>query len=326
MARSRNQITTGRIGGVVYDLRHWKLTLFVAIVWGLPRLVCRVVSGRNLIGGGRDTDATFLRAAYGVRGSWWGNQRGVLRAGVRLLALVLFALWFNHPAVAYIGLGVTAVVVGYRFYRHFQRVVHEKLMLRPVWPAVAGIIGVPVEEPPSRWLDIPRSMAGQEPPADARIMVGLRAADNDDERRVRDLVQLFTQRFGARHVGTVDYAARLVSLRRRPAEPRIWPAVAAVLGVSPDDLADDWLTMPDNFEPGAQVHVRLPDDVVDDTPLTDDLKRVVSQNFTGEWTARAIRGERERAVVVTRKAPAPKPPKRVDWASYTPPSAHQEVN
>lgn len=337
MARTRNQLTTGRIGGLVYDLRHWKLTLLVAVVVGIPRLVFRVLSGRNLIGGGRTTDATFFRTAYDTRGSWWGNQRGIVRAVARLALLALAVLWFSYPTLAYVALGLVIVVVGYRSYRRWQEVRHEKTLLRPVWPAVAGIIGVPAEEPPSRWLDIPRTMATDDPAPDARIVVGLRAADADDERRVQDLMQLFTQRFGARHIGDVDYAARLVYLRRRPAEPRIWPAVATVLGVSPDDLADNWLTVPDDLSPGAKVRVRLPDDCVDDTPFADDLKRVVNQNFTGDWSVRTERGERERAVVLTRKAPAPKPPKRVDWDSYAPPvptplptppplPAHPEVN
>src|SRR4051794_19789000 len=131
MARSRNQITTGRIGGGGYDLRHWKLTLFVAVVWGLPRLVCRVVSGRNLVGGGRAPAALSRRAACGVRGWGGGNPRGVWGAGGPLPALVLFGLCFTPPVAASVGWGVAVFFGGSPFYRHYQRVVHEKLMLRP---------------------------------------------------------------------------------------------------------------------------------------------------------------------------------------------------
>lgn len=322
---SSNPITTGRIGRRVYDLRHWKLTLFVAVVIGIPTLVFRVLSGRNLMRGGRSTDATFFHSARETRKNWWDDLSGAARAGVRLLVVVGVWLWFVASTVVYILAGIELVVVVCVAVRKYRERQHEKMVLRPVWPAVAGIIGIPEDQPPTRWLDIPRSMVDDPTADDAEITVGLRAADAEDERRVAALVQLFDQRFGVPHYGSVDYARRLVHLRVRPDEPTIWPAVASVLGVNPACLASEWLHVSDNpHANGAQIFVHLPVEVIDDGPLADDLRTLIRQRFSGEWVV--VPNRETRCVVLTRKAPEPEPPTSVDFFTFEAAEHTQGVN
>jgi hypothetical protein len=331
---SRNPITTGRIGRTVYDIRHWKITLVVFLFVGIPTLVFRVLSGRNIFGGGRSTDARFFRRAVSVRKGWWNDLPGISRAALRLAVITGLWLWFVAPWLVITLASLELVVVGLSCWRRFRDKLHEKTVLRPVWPAVAGIIGIPESEPPSRWLDIPRQVEADV--TEWEITVGLRAADAEDERRVRDLVTLFNQRYqGVPHYGWVDYAARLVHIRVRPPESPIWPAVANVLGVSSAALAKDWITVdPEAYgdKPGATVHVDLPPDAVNYAPFSSDLSRVVNQNFAGEWTSHVYRadftkGARARArVVLTRKAPAPKPPAFVDFLAEHPDYRRQEAN
>jgi hypothetical protein len=319
---SHNPITTGRIGRVVYDLRHWKLTLAVAVFIMLPTLVFRFLLGRDFKGGGRTTDATFFHGARDIRRGWWANQAGAARTAIRLAVVAVLWLWFAAPALAIV-VGCLALVAGvWRAVRYYQALMHEKRVLRPVWPAVAGIIGVPETAPCRRWLDIPRDMADN---PDAEIVVGLRAADADDERRVAALVQLFDQRFGGPYMGAVDYARRLVHIRERPAEPAIWPAVAAILGVHPAEPAGYWCRV-DLDSDNPTVWVRLPDTVINDEPLTANLKILVNQRFAGEWVSHANR--QERYVLLSRKKPRPEPPTTVDYfADFHPdPDQQQGVN
>lgn len=317
-----NPITTGRIGRTVYDLRHWKQTLAVLLIVGLPLLVFRFLSGRNLVRGGRSTDATFLRGARSVRKGWWNDQSGAARAGLRLAVIAGLWLWTVAPTVVYILLALELVVVVLSAHRKYREQQHVKRVLRPVWPAVAGIIGIPESESPSRWLDIPRAILDDPTAPDAELTVGLRAADADDERRVAALVQLFDQRFGVAHHGQVDYARRLVHVRVRPEEPAVWPAVANVLGVPVSDLASAWLQVPaDPGTPGSRIVIKLPSDVVNADPIAKDLKALVNQRFVGEWSSTVLRVDQ--AVVLTHKAPTPEPPKRVDFFEHM---AREEAN
>jgi hypothetical protein len=315
----RNPLTTGRIGRVVYGLRHWKLTLFVAVVIYLPLLVTRFVVGRDLRGG-RTTDAVFVRGARDVRAGWWANQAGAVRAALRIAVVAAVLLWWvNRPLVIVVGC-LALVVVVWRVVLHYLALWHERTVLKPVWPAVAGIIGVPDTTPPRQWLDIPHNMA-KDP--DAEIVVGLRSADADDERRVAALVQLFDQRFGGPFMGAVDYARRLVHIRPRPDEPNIWPAVASILGVDPAELAANWCEVDvDPDSDSGKVRVRIPATTINQDPLIAALKTLVSQRFGGEWAAKSNRVER--FVDLHRKRPIPDPPKFVDFLADI--EAPQEVN
>jgi hypothetical protein len=329
---ARTTITAGRVQSLAYGVRHWKTTLFVALVVMPVTVMFRFISGRNLIRGGRSTDATFFHGAREVRRGWWSDKPGAARAAIRLCGVAALLLWFIEPLVVYVLLALEAVVlvcVGVRRYREQQ---HEKKVLRPVWPAVAGIIGIPASQPPTRWLDIPHNFLDDPAavPADEpapEIAVGLLAADTDDERRVRALVQLFDQRFGCRHHGTVDYARRLVRIRRRPAEPYCWIAISNVLGLPSSELAVDWLEMPSNpAEPGSRISVRLPADVVNNVPIRDELGRVIDQQFPGEWASKVVRATDTAPafVVLTHKHPPKKPPTYVDFLAEHP--DYQETN
>jgi hypothetical protein len=322
---SDNPLTTARINRTVYDLRHWKLTL---LVWFLF-LIGRFVSGRNLRGGGRTTDARFVRGARRVHGTWYNRLPGAARLGIRCAVLGLLPLWLwgGTPWL------IAALVVGSALLvwvglRQLAEERHLDRNVRPVWPAVAGIIGVDAEDNPSAWLDVP----GDLDLPGAEIVVGLRAADAEDERRVAHLVTLFTQRLGVAMAATVDYAGRTVHLFRRPPEPAIWPAVADILGVPASDLAGDWLALdPGRHDDGtprppadfddkknltATVAVRLPDDLVDDEPVTESLKVLCNQRFAGDWLVKTDR--QKRRATLRRKPPEPVPPKRVDLLAEYP--------
>lgn len=305
MATTRNNpITTGKINGIVYDLRHWKWTLFVLLTYWPVVLLCRLVSGRNMWGGGRTTDATFLRGARVVRRGWWADLSGAARAALRLAVIAAVVVWFRAPNLV-IGVGVVAlVVVGWLGFRRFQAWHHERTVLAPVWPAVAGIIGISEDEPPARWLDIPRDMATTDPatppPLDSMISVGLRPADADDEHRVDALVQLFDQRFGRSHIGVVDYAKRLVFIHTRPAEPDEWPAVAAAIGVRPSAPAADWLKIPADPTTNPIV-VQLRADVRDDEQAAERLVTLFDQRHNTPHVADI---DHARRLVLVRLRPA----------------------
>jgi hypothetical protein len=305
---SNNPLTTARINRIVYDLRHWKITLVVGTVF----LVTRFVVGRDLRGG-RKTDATFFRRARLVRGRWWASAPGWQRAGIRFAALGGVWLWFTHPVVVVVLAVLGAAGAGWRGMRAWRTRRHEKRVLEPLWGAVAGIIGVPADEPPRAWLNIPKDMNAPGAP----ITVGLLAADSKDDQRVNHLLILFSQRFGREFVADVDYARRLVHLHYRPEEPAIWTPVARILGVDPGELADDWLTMPAAIEADtAAIVVSLPDHVVDDEPLADNLETLVNQRFRGRWAAHPDRARRQ--IVMRRKRPIPEPPTRVDFLAELP--------
>lgn len=327
MTRHRFQ-AFGGLTGLAYSVKHhWKSILVMSIVVGIPVMVFRVLSGRNLIGGGRTTDATFFRRAVSVRKGWWNDLPGYARAGLRCAVIAGFFLWFVVPELVIVLLCLELVVAGLSSWRRVRELMHEKTVLRPVWPAVAGIIGIPETEPPSRWLDIPANYTADPTAPDAEITVGLRPADADDERRVRDLVTLFDQRFGVRHHGRVDYAARLVHIRVRPPEPYCWPAVANVLGVPAAELADDWMTVPDNAdEPGARITVTLPADVVNNVPIREELNRTINQQFPGEWSSKVVpaTAQAPALVVLTHKHPPATPPTHVDFLAEHP--DYQEMN
>lgn len=326
---SGNPITTARIGQRVYDIRHWKLTVVVFFLYWVPLFVGRVLSGRNLRGGGRTTDATFFRGANSHPRGWWNNLPGVVRAAVRLAVVGGVVLWVvgYRPVVVTAGV-LLLVVVGWRVVVAWLARLHEKRVLRPVWPAVAGIIGAPADERPSKWLDIPPAHTDPHNTApDPAIAVMLRAADADDERRIAALVQLFEQRFSRRYVGSVDYAARVGMVSTRPAEPPVWPAVAAVVGVPATVMAHQWLVVDDDTTtPGAVMRVRLPDDVIDETDILSDLTKVAQQRFGGEWACVVKVAEWPlvdgmgpvRQVVVSRKKPPPAPPAFVDFLAEHP--------
>lgn len=307
---SHNPLTTARINRAVYDLRHWKITLLVGTVF----VLFRFLSGRDLRGG-RKTDATFFRGARAVRGGWWASAPGSVRMLVRFAAIGLLWLWTVNRTLVVVLAIAGAGVGAWLLVRAIRVRQHERRVLAPLWGAVAGIIGVPVNEPPRAWLSVPADLSQD----GAEIVVGLLAADSKDDQRVNHLLILFSQRFGHPFVARVDYARRLVHLRFRPDEPQLWPPVAEVLGVGDGELAADWLTMPDDIEvETAAIIVRLPDDVIDDEPVTDRLRTLVNQRFRGEWVSKTER-ERRR-VVLTRKRPEPEPPKTVDWLTYQEPS------
>lgn len=314
------------ITGVAYAWKHhWKAIILTGIVVVPVLVVWRVLSGRNIIGGGRSTDATFLRPAVSVRKGWWNDRPGYQRAGLRCAAVAGLWLWTVAPVVVYVLLAFELVVLGLSASRRIQESIHERTVLRPLWPAVAGIIGIPESEPPARWMDIPRNYQADPTADDAEITVGLRAADADDERRVHDLVTLFDQRFSLRHHGRVDYAARLVHIRTRPQEPAIWPAVANILGVPAAALAKDWLDVePEAYgkEPGAKVRITIPADAVSYAPFSSDLSRLVNQAFEGDWSARVYRADFTKGtparVVLTRQAPPATPPNFVDFLAEHP--------
>jgi len=316
---SDNPLTTARINRTVYDLRHWKLTLFVA----LCALVFRFLSGRDMrrtertSRKGRTTDASYFRAASRRPAGWWANLPGIARAWIRLGVLGLLPLWawagwvpVALIAAAGTGLMVLAGVRQLRDERHLDRHV------RPVWPAVAGVIGVDVEDNPSAWVDVPADITDP----DAEITVGLRAADNDDEKRLAHLVTLFSQRLGVDLAGRIDYAGRMVHLRLRPDEPATWPAVADIIGVPPAELACDWMTVTgdpsDKKDTAATIVVRLPNDIVDDEPITESLKTLFNQRCAGEWLIKTDR--QARTATSFRKPPTPVPPKRVDLLAEFP--------
>lgn len=324
---SNNPLTTARINRTVYDLRHWKLTLFVGTVF----VVTRFVVGRDLRGG-RKTDATFFRRARRVRGRWWASAPGWQRSGIRWGAVFLVWLWFTNPVVVVVLAVVGVAFAVWRGVRVWRTRRHEKRVLDPLWGAVAGIIGVPVDEPARAWLNIPADMNAE----GATIVVGLLAADSKDDQRVNHLLILFSQRFGREFVADVDYARRLVHFHYRPGEPPIWPAVARILGVDPGELADDWMTMPADpsvldLTPAqiakvapeelvkvetASVTVSLPIDVVDDGPIVDALETLANQRFRGDWEA--VPDRARRYVVLRRKKRIPEPPTRVDFLAEYP--------
>lgn len=317
------------ITGVAYAWKHhWKAIILTGLVVFPLLFVWRLLSGRNLFGGGRTTDATFTRGARSVRKGWWNDLPGVVRAGFRIAVIAGLLLWFVAPALVIAMVVLELLVTVASVVRRVRERRHERHVLRPVWPAVAGIIGVPDTEPPARWLDIPSTYRDNPTHPDAEITVGLRAADADDERRVRDLVTLFSQRNSVAHYGRVDYASRLVHIRARPVEPYCWPAVANVLGVDSGALAQEWVTVPDDINPGAQIVVTLPSDVVNNVPIRDELARVINQQFPGEWSSRVDRATdtTPARVVLTRKAPPPTPPNFVDFLAEHPDYQQQEAN
>lgn len=318
---------SARVAGAVYYLRHPSALLLFLVMWvavTVPTLVLRFFTGANLWGGGRSTDATFLRRAVSVRKGWWNNQSGIARAALRCCGIAVLWLYSVAPWAVYILAAFEAVVLVLSTIRRVRERMHEKAVVRPIWPAVAGIIGIPESEPPARWLDIPPLVITDPANPDAEITVGLRAADADDDRRVAHLVALFDQRFGVAHHGTVDYATRLVHIRVRTAEPYCWPAVANILGLDAShQLAEHWLDVPDNLEPGAVIAVNIPQDVVNVTPLASALQTLVQQQFPGDWTAKsqpAVWGAEPRParVLLTRKHPKPRPPKFVDFLGEHP--------
>jgi hypothetical protein len=322
-----------RIGAASYYLRHPKALVLFVVMWvivAVPTLLWRTITGQNLFGGGRSTDATFTRRAVSTRKGWWNNLPGVKRAALRCCGVAVLWLWTIAPVVVYILLGLELVVVALSTARRLKEELHERRMLRPVWPAVAGIIGIPEVEPPSRWLDIPESMRTDPTAPDAEITVGLRAADADDERRVEHLVALFDQRFGVPHHGTVDYAARLVHIRVRQPEPYCWPAVANILGLDASrELAGNWLDIPDELDAGAVITVYIPQDAVSITPFSTALTTLINQQFKGEWAAKVepaqlVPQPRPACVRLIRKAPKPTPPKFVDFLAEHP--DYQEAN
>jgi hypothetical protein len=302
-------------------------------------LASRFVSGRDVFTGGRSTDATFLKPARAVRKSWWSDKRGISRAAVRFT--VIAALWALTvvPVVVCILLGLECVVLALVAVRKYRERQYEKKVLLPIWPAIAGIIGIPDTQPASRWVDIPpeahttadcpttdptadpTTEPASEPTDKHDITVGLLSADTNDERRVRDLVKLFDQRFGIRHYGYVDYAKRLVHLRPRPAEPRYWPAVAQALGVPEEDLARDWMHVgywrnsPDEDWKVKHVEVTVPVDTLLDSVKTN-LKVVLADHLDGQWNLAA--NKPARTVTATPKPPEPTPPESVGLFSEHP--------
>jgi hypothetical protein len=134
------------------------------------------------------------------------------------------------------------------------------------------------------------------------------------------LVVLFSQRLGVRLAGQIDYAGRMVHLRQRPDEPVTWPAVADIIGVPPEELASEWMTVTGDptakADMAAKVEVRLPDDIVDDEPITESLKVLHNQRCAGEWLIKTDR--QARTATLFRKPPTPTPPKRVDLLAEFP--------
>jgi DNA translocase FtsK/SpoIIIE-like protein len=306
---SHNPTTTAKVNGIVYDIRHWKLTLAVLVFVTLPLLVFRILLGRDLRGG-RTTDATFFRSARQVRGHWWASVAGWKRAAVRIAALTAAWLWFAARGAFIAVVVVGLLLLAWFGWRRWKAYRYEKNVLRPVWPAVAGIIGIPEIEPPAAWLDVQPDKA---PTGSPYIVVGLREADADDHRRIDDLIRLFNQRYGVPHTGHVDYANRLAKLVLRPAEPDVWPAVARILGVGHAELACDWLELPDDLEAdGAQIAVRLPADTMDDAIRAGELQKLFGQRSSAKW--RPTIDHITRTVTFRH---IPKPPGHVAFADYS---------
>lgn len=317
------------ITGVAYAWKHhWKAIVATGLLVFPVLFVWRLLSGRNLLGGGRSTDATFIQGARSVRKGWWNDMPGAGRAGFRIAVIAGIALWFVVPTLVVVLVTLELLVTAASVARRLRDRKHERTILRPVWPAVAGIIGVPDTEPPARWLDIPRTYVADPTGPDAEITVGLRSADADDERRVRDLVVLFSQRTRVPHFGRVDYASRLVHIQARPIEPYCWPAIANVLGVESSALAEEWMTVPDDIDPGAKIVITLPSDVVNNVPIRDECARVINQQFPGEWSSAVERAtdEAPARVVLTRKHPPRTPPNFVNFLADHPDYQQQEAN
>lgn len=397
-ATRRNYTTTGRVGGVVYDLRHWKLTLLV----GAAMITGRFFSGRDVfvgqktLPGSRTTDATFTRGAHSVRRGPWANLPGAARMAIRLGVVMWLWAWFAVPALAVSAAVVGLAVLMWATIQRARKMGYERAVLEPVWPAVAGIIGVPESEPPGEWLEIqshprttfyvladadnitarsarlavvnvpektnptkvqqalnqartalgddqdnttaraelevqrdgklPRNavvpdnvpsvgweqLTGEDTTTTHTIVVGLREADADDEKRIAALVTLFDQRYGVPHVGQVDYGRRLAHLKPRPPEPEIWPAVARAIGVPAYELAAAWLTLPADLNaPEPVFEIRLPLDLTNDAPVAAELKTLISGRFKGEWESRT--DSPARLVRIKRKPPKPKPPSYFDY-------------
>lgn len=320
-----------------YLWRYKWLTLPLLMVL----LVFRFVSGRRMFAGGRSTDATFWRQAREVRAGWYANQRGVVRLGLRCATLGALLLWAFAPAWFYVLLGLGAVWAVWAGLRRHRRREHDRLMVAPVWPAVAGIIGVPASQPGSRWVDIPDPAPEREdepvgentgrvrglvrrvrrqpgtavavPRPDEPILVGLRAADAGDDRRVAELVRLFDQRYGRAHHGRIDHTRRLVLITPRPAEPAYWPSVARILDVGADALADRWMRVeyppPGGRATGPRVTVSVPYG----TPLEEAckaLRGLLHDVYGGEWQSDDPRRE-ARELVLYPRPPEPTPPAHV---------------
>lgn len=301
-------------------------------------LVFRFVSGRDMVSGGRNTDATFCKPAREVRKSWWSDKRGASRAAIRFTVIAALWAWTVVPVVVSVLVGLECVVLALVAVRKYRERKYEKKVLLPVWPAIAGIIGIPETQPASRWVDIPPQAhtaalgpatdpttgapdPTAEPTGKHDITVGLKSADTDDERRVRALVQLFDQRFGIRHYGQVDHTKRLVHLRPRPPEPRYWPAVAELLGVSEEDLAQDWMQVAVQWnDDGSRLITTSVQVTVPPTTLLDsvkaNLKVVLADHLDGEWNVAA--NKLARTVTATPKPPEPTPPSSVGLFSEHP--------
>lgn len=303
-----------KIGGRI----SWKWAVAINVAVFLAAFVGRWVSGLPLFGGTGTTDATFTRTAQRVRAGWWANLPIGFRAALRLAPFGMLWGWATEPTWTVVA-GVGCVgLLSWGVVRQWQAWRYERRVLRPLWPAVASIIGVDPDESPRAWLDVPEDMSAD----DAEIAVGLREDDTDNDRRLLALVRFFDQWRGGAYVGRVDHVRRLVLIRARPGEPAIWPAVARALRIDPGELAEKWLTLP--AAPGADdavVRVELPGDLVDDGPVTLDLRTLVAQRFGGEWTKHVNR--EARYVELRRKQPSPVPPTVVDFLTEHP--DYQEV-
>lgn len=328
------------LSGWDYVMRRPFRTLFVVALFGLFRFL----SGRDIIRGGRRTDATFLRPARKVRGSVWHRLPGVARLVVRLVLLVVLIACLRGDQVLAILVGV-ALLAGWVWagVRQLREDRHHARHVAPVWPAVASILQVDQDEDPTRWLDIPGPL---ETPESTPVTVGLPAGFHDDDRRVDMLANLFTQRLGHTVSSRINYQARVVEFRRRPDEPDIWPAIADVLDVRASELADEWVTISPYIEDGsdsadaelpatdrkalaeqrkqdATVVVSLPVTVVDHEPIVDNLITLVNQRYGGgKWSARTDRVKRQ--VRLYREKPTPVPPTNVDFLAEHP--DYQEGN
>lgn len=342
-----NPVTTGRIGRTVYDLRHWKLTLLVLVVFMPLVLIWRVLAGRDLIGGKRTTDATFLRPARHQRKNWWADKAGWQRAGLRLAALGMIWAYLELPVLFWILAVGEAAVTTCVAVRRFRERKHVRTVLMPLWPALAGIIGVPEDQPPQRWLYIPdvvgigetRNSDGSLSFEGDSIVVGLRAADDQDHKRVAALVALFDQRYHRAHYGRVDHQRRRVSIRVRPQEHRCWPAVANALGVSAAALEQDWMEISGSPEtPGSTVRVYLPADVVNQSGMRTDLHTAIDDAFSGTWGSRIVKAKDATTetpgygahVIFTHQQPKATPPEFVDFLAehpeYRPADQQEGVN
>lgn len=377
-------ITGLRLAAFDFTWKYLPLTILAICFIGIGRFF----SGHNMFGGGRSTDATFLHPARSIRKSWWANQRGIARLAVRLGTFWLLVLYTNSPALVWLLLAVGAVFALRSLVRRWRQRQHEKAMVAPIWPVVAGIIGVDTAEPAARWVDIPapaprnngttaqrqldepphtiepapdntdnghnnsprvlaarlwawashnvwanlwgrlwarltsnrqndQATLGLTDPAtnlsplvpdpDEPILIGLRAADPDDDRRVQTLVRLFDQRYRRDHYGWVDHSNRLAVIKTRPPEPTYWPYVAAILNVSPDELAEDHMRVelppPDSAATGPRVSITVPHGTFLETTKTD-LKTLLKDEYGCEWSADT--GHRNRRDLVL----YPTPPER----------------